>query len=132
MAFFKSVKKMGGQLNPINVGKPGAKLIKDSFNELTGPRRGSVPISLMDNEERADRVKFLRRGAVISVLSGSALSALSFYSGVAQNIWPAMVMAIMIFAGSMIIALMRSWEASMVETGRSTTLYQYIISLFRA
>lgn len=131
MAIFKSVKKLGNQLNPVHVGKPGAKLIKDSFDELTSKRRGVVLISSLDDNERRYRVRFLRRGAVVSVVTGSFLAALSFYSGVTYHLWPAMLMAIMIFAGSMVIALMRSWEASMVESGRSVSLDRYIVSLFQ-
>jgi hypothetical protein len=131
MGLFKGIGKIAHTVNPIEAGKPGARLIRDSVNKLTQKNKvGMEPVALMADDDRQFVVRQIKRSAIISFPLGFALACLALWSGLQQNSILIIISSVIIMTGSGVITYLKLWQADMVENNRSISLAQFTANLF--
>lgn len=130
MGFFSGSRKIIHAVNPIETGKPGARLIRDSVRELTRKNNTAVePLSTMSRDDRLFIAGRFRRSGVIVAILGALLALISAWSGISQSSALIMVSSIIIMAGSFIMAYLKFWQADMIEHQRAIPLSSFTANL---
>lgn len=132
MGLFSGPRKIIHAVNPIETAKPGARLIRDSVQELMRKKSiGMEPVTTMSDDDRQFVVRRIRRSGIVSMILGSVLSCLALWSGIQQGSAVVISMSVIIVASSALIAHLKFWHADMVEKKRSITLSRFTAGLFR-